>query len=287
MLDKPEKISVVLICASFVVLAVAVGATEYNPGVQVGYWVEYRNLVSGGTGNPEDFNVTEWMKMEVTLVTGNRVTVQMSRKLMNGTVQPGLDYLFDVATGETDRSANAADLWNNYLVVAGNLAEGSDTHLAVLLPSGAATSTRAAMFINKTETRDLLGLNRTVNLVDYYESSNATTTDYGYEFHAVYDQATGMLLNLNCSLTYPSIPMGNEVLSYSAAEINTKPRPTDYTLVYTGVAVTAVIILAGASTFVLRRRRKSLAEKKAVDRKLPKRKHTLRAHPSCLAQSFS
>lgn len=252
MLDKLEKISVVLICASFVFLAVPVGTTEYSPGVQVGYWVEYKNLVSGGTGNPEDFNVTEWMKMEVTLVTGNRVTVQMSRKLMNGTVQPAaFDYVFDVATNEMDRSTNAADLWNNYLVVAGNLAEGSDTHLAVLLPKGS-----TAMFINKTETRDLLGLNRTVNLVDYYDSSNATL-DYNYEFHALYDQVTGMLLNLNCSLIYPDFPFGNEVLSYSAAGINTKPRPTDYTLVYIGGTVTAIIILAGAAAFILRRRRKS------------------------------
>lgn len=251
MLDKLEKVFVILICTCFVVLVVPVGATEYNPGVQVGYWVEYRNLVSGGIGNPEGFNVTEWMKMEVTLVTGNRVTVHTSRMLMNGTFQDGYDYVFDVATGETDRSADAANLWNNYLVVAGNLAEGSDTHLAVLLPKGS-----AAMFINKTETKNLLGLNRTVNIVDYNESVNAIP-DYSYEFHAVYDQATGMLLDLNYSLTSQSIPSGNEVVSYSAAEINTKPKSSDNTLTYTEVTIAVVIIVVIVVALVVRLRRKT------------------------------
>jgi hypothetical protein len=253
MQDNLEKVFVVLICASFVVLAVPVGATEYSPGVQVGYWVEYRNLVSGGTGNPEDFNATEWMKMEVTLVTGNRVTVHTSRMLMNGTFQDGYDYVFDVATGETDRSGDSSNLWNNYFVVAGNLAGGSDTHLAVVLPEGS-----AAMFINKTETKDLLGMNRTVNLVDRNASLNAIP-DYDYQFHSVYDQTTGMLLELNYSLTSHSIPSTNEVVSYSAAEINTKPKSSDNTLTYTEVAIAVVIIVAVAATLVVRRRRKAHA----------------------------
>lgn len=253
MLDKLEKVLTILICTSFVVLVVPVGATEFNPGVQVGYWVEYRNLVSGGTGNPEDFNATEWMKMEITLVTGNRVTVHTSRMLMNDTFQDGYDYVFDVATGETDRSADATNLWNNYLVVAGNLAEGSDTHLAVLLPKGS-----AAMLINKTETKDLLGMNRTVNLVDYNESFNAIP-DYNYELHVVYDQATGMLLELNYSLTSHSIPSANEVVSYSAAEINTKPKSSDNTLTYAEVTIAVVITAVIAAALVVRRRRKAHA----------------------------
>jgi hypothetical protein len=276
--DKLEKVIAILICASFVVLAVPVGATEYNPGVQVGYWVEYRNLVSGGTGNPEDFNVTEWMKMEVTLVTGNRVTVHTSRMLMNGTFQDGYDYVFDVATGETDRSADATNLWNNYFVVAGNLTENSDTRLKV----AGLTEGVSQMLINKTETRALLGTDRTVDLVNYSSSLGAL---FDYRFYAVYDQATGMLLELNVSLTSQMAPSTNEVLYFSAAEINTKPRPTDYTLVYTGVAVTAVIILAGASAFVLRRRRKSRAEKKTAGRKLL-RSGFLRVL-GCLTESYS
>jgi hypothetical protein len=253
MLDKLEKILVVLICASFGVLVAPVRATEYSPGVQAGYGVEYRNLVSSGPYNPEDFNVTQWMKMEVTLVIGNRVTVHTSRKLMNGTFQDGGDYVFDVATGETDRSASPTDLWSNYFVVAGNLTEGSDTHLGVMLPKGS-----ALMFINKTETKDLLGANRTVNSVDYKESSN-TIPDYSYEFHATYDQVTGMLLELNYSQTSNSIPSTNEVISYSAAEINTIPKSSDNTLTYAGVIIAIVSVAVIAATLVVRRRRKAHA----------------------------
>ncbi len=253
--DRFEKILVVLVCISILVLTVAVGATEYSPGVQVGYSVRYENFATRGSSDLEEFNATKWMKMEVTHVAASRVTVHTSRTLKNGTFEDGYDYMFDVATGETDRSTSAANLWNNYLVVASNLTEGDDTHLGILLPSNALTGP-VPMFINKTETKDLLGLNRTVNLVDYYESSNATI-EYSYEFHAVYDQATGVLLELNCSLTYPSIPIGNELLSYSAAEINTNQESSDNTLIYAEVAIAVVILVIIAGAFVIRQKRKA------------------------------
>jgi len=253
MLGKLKKVIVAMICASFVILAVPVRAAEYNPGVQVGYWVEYKNLVSRGASNPPDFNTTERMKMEITSIVGERVTVHTSRMLMNGTFQDGYDYVFDVATGETDRSADSSNLWNNYFIVAGNLTEGSDTHLAVALPEGS-----SAMFINKTETRDLLGVNRTVNLVNYNESLNAIP-DYDYQFHVVYDQTTGMLLELNYSLTSHSIPSANELVSYSAADISTTPKSPDNTMIYTEVAIAAVIIVVVAAALVVRRRRKAHA----------------------------
>jgi hypothetical protein len=249
MLDKLDRALAVLICASFIVLAVPVGATDHNPGVQVGYWVEYGNFVTRGPVDSENLNATKWMKMEVTLVVGNRVTVHTSRMFKNDTFQDGSDYVFDVATNETDRSANATDLWSNYLMVAGNLAEGSDTHLLVALPEGL-----AAMFINKTETKDLLGMNRTVNLVDRNESLEPY---YDYEFHLVYDQATGMLLELNCSLTSRNVPSTNEMLSYSATEINTTPKSSDNTLTYAIVTIAAVIIVVIAVALVIRQRRKA------------------------------
>ena len=251
MLGKLKKFIAAMICASFVILAVPARATEYNLGVQVGYWVEYRNLVSRGASNPPDFNTTEWMKMEITSTVGKRVTIHTSRMLMNGTFQDGYDYVFDVATGETDRSADPSNLWNNYFIVAGDLTEGSDTHLAVALPEGS-----SAMFINKTETRDILGMNRTVNLVNYSESLNVIP-DYYYQFHVVYDQTTGMLLELDYSLTSHSIPSANELVSYSAADISTTPKPPDNTLIYAEVAVAAVTVGAVAAALVVRRRRKA------------------------------
>jgi len=256
LLDKLEKIFVILICTSFVVLAVPVGATEYNPGVQVGYWVEYGNFVTRGLGDPENFNTTKWMKMEVTRVVGSRITVHTSRTLMNGTFQDGSDYVFDAATNETDRSANATNLWNNYLMVAGNLTEGSDTHLILIIPEGFSLRP-AAMFINKTETKDLLGMNRTVNLVDYYYSNS--TYYYDYRFYVAYDQTTGMLLELNYSLTSQISPDANEEFSFSATDLNTKPKSSDNTLIYTEVAIAVVIVVIIATALVVRRRRKAHA----------------------------
>jgi hypothetical protein len=259
MLEKLEKIFVILICTCFVVLVLPVGATDYAPGVHVGDSVVYESIVASGAANYENLSATEWIKMEVTLVMGNRVTVHTSRMMKetwpDTREQDGSDYVFDVSTNETDRSSNPANLWNNYFLVAGNLSEGSDTHQILQIPEGS-DSRPAAILINKTETKDILGMNRMVNVVDYHYSNSTYYHQPDYRFYAVYDYTTGMLLELNCSLTSRVIPGANEETSYSAIEINTKPRPTDYTLVYTGVAVTAVIILAGAYVLVLRRRRK-------------------------------
>lgn len=114
------------------------------------------------------------------------------------------------------------------------------------------------MFINKTETRDLLGVNRTVNLVNYNESLNVIP-DYDYQFHVVYDQTTGMLLELNYSLTSHSTPSTNELVSYSAADISTTPKPPDNMLIYTEVVIATVIIVTVAAALVVRRRRKAHA----------------------------
>jgi hypothetical protein len=250
MLGKLKKFVVALIYASLVILVAPGEAAEYNPGVQVGYWVEYKNLVSGGPYNPQDFNMTDWMKMEVTSVVGKRVTVHTSRMLKNGTFQDGYDYVFDAQTRETDRSADPSSLWNNYFIIAGNLTENSDTHLTLRLNPGA-----FPMLVNETETRDLLGTNRAVNLVNYSESLESY---YNYQFYAMYDQATGMLLELNISTISQTTPSSNEMLSFSAADINTKPRSSDYALVYTGVAIAAFIVVAVA---LLIRRRKKRAKK--------------------------
>jgi hypothetical protein len=262
MQDKLSKVVVALLSACFVILSVPVKAAEYNPGVQVGYWVEYKNLASSGPYNPQDFNVTEWMRMEVINVVGRNVTVHTSQMLKDGTFLDGYDYVFDVDTGGTDRSADPSNLWNNYFIIAGNLTENSDTHLTLRLDPGA-----FPMLVNKTETRDLLGTNRAVNKVNYSESLEGY---YDYQFYAMYDQATGMLLELNISTTSQTTPSGNEVLSFSAADINTKPRPPDYALVYTGVAFAAFIVVAAA--LVLVRRRKTRAEKPVQE--ASNKKHT-------------
>jgi len=256
MLGKVEKTFVVLVCASLVALAVSVGATEYNPGVQVGYWVEYGNFVTRGLDDSENFNETKWMKMEVTRVVGNRVTVHISRTFKNDTFEDGSDCVFDVATNETDRSANGTNLWNNYAMVAGNLTETSDTHLILIIPEGFSLRP-AAMFINKTETKDLLGMYRTVNLVDYYYSNS--TYYYDYRFYAAYDQTTGMLLELNYSLTSQISPDTNEEFSFSATDLNTKLTSSDKTLIYAEVVIAVVIVVIIAAAFVVRRRRKAHA----------------------------
>jgi len=248
MQGKLKKFVVALICASLVILVAPGEAAEYSPGVQVGYWVEYRNLVSGGPFNPQDFNTTKWMKMEVTSVVGKRVTVHTSRMLENGSFQDGYDYVFDVETGETDRSTDPSSLWSNYFIIAGNLTENSDTRLKLRLSLGA-----FPMLVNETETRDLLGTNRSVNVVNYSESLEPY---YGYKFYAMYDQATGMLLELNVSTVSKTTPTSNEVISFSAVDINAKPRPFDYALIYTGVAI-AAFILGAIALLALRKKKRT------------------------------
>lgn len=221
----------------FLIQPVLTEALGHDPGVQVGYWVKYGNIVGVGPFYT-DFNETDYIKVEVVRVAGSQVNLRMSRTFKNGTLQPGVEMEFHFDTGITDAGTN----WYSHFIIPAGLVENDE----VKGPSGA-----SSMIINKTETRYVLGANRTVDIANY-TASIANYVDY--QFLAIYDQTTGFLLQFNESYISQSTPAGNEILSFEAVEMNTIPSASDMTPIYVASAVVLAAVAAGL--LVLRRKRK-------------------------------
>jgi hypothetical protein len=69
-------------------LALPVFAITYNPGVTVGQNVKYGNFSGVGPG-VESFNDYNWLKLQVTDVSGKTVTLLSNSQFKNGTAIPG------------------------------------------------------------------------------------------------------------------------------------------------------------------------------------------------------
>ena len=222
----------------FLIQPVLTEALGHDPGVQVGYWVKYGNIVGVGPSYT-DFNETDYIKVEVVSVAGSQVNLRRSSTFKNGTLQPGVEMEFHFDTGVTDAGTN----WYGPFIIPAGLVENDE----VKRPSGA-----SSMIINKTETRYVLGANRTVDIVSYTASIVVNYVDY--QFLAIYDQTTGFLLQFNESYISQSTPSGNEILSFEAVEMNTIPSSSDMTSIYVASAVVVAAVAAGL--LILRRKRK-------------------------------
>jgi hypothetical protein len=70
------------------VFILPVYALEYNPGVAAGQYVKYGNFVSSGPGF-ESFRDYDWLKLEVTNISGKDVTLLSIGQFKNGKSLPG------------------------------------------------------------------------------------------------------------------------------------------------------------------------------------------------------
>lgn len=68
--------------------AFPVSALEYNVGVTKGQYVKYGNFVGIGPGI-EVFNDYDWLKLEITDVSGKEATLLSTGQFKNGAAIPG------------------------------------------------------------------------------------------------------------------------------------------------------------------------------------------------------
>ncbi len=229
----------ILLVAAFLTASGApVFAAEYNPGVAVGQYIRYGNFVGEGPG-VEAFNDYEWLKLEITEVSGKEVTLLSTSQYKNGTAIPGSGDI-SVWNIETGMENGAPSVQGP--IIAADLNQGDP-----IPPPDTYT-------VNRTETRTYLGITRTVNVLDL----TLSTPDYTVSLLYVYDRASGMLLESTTQTTPVDPQSDSTTVSYSAVETNlfestTNPPGLPILLI---VAVVVVVVAVVVLVLVLLTRRK-------------------------------
>jgi len=160
---------------------VPVSAVTYNPGVSVGQYVVMGNF--WGIGDPafvSSVTAQDWLRYDVTAVNGKEVTLASSGRLKNGTAVGGGTATYNVEAGTMSTQYANNTPYTNGEIIAGNLSEGD-----MIPPPG-------YLKVNKTQTVVYFGVTRTVDIVNSTWSTPDVTIDYG----VVYDQITGLMLEI-------------------------------------------------------------------------------------------
>ena len=228
------------------VLAFPVSAVSYSPGVTSGQYVKYGNFVGTGPGF-EGLGDQDSLILQVTNIAGNQVTLLSTGQFKNGTAVPGNGTVsvWDVAAGTESGVPSTQGP-----IIAANLKVGD----AIPPPE--------TYTVNSTESRQYLGVTRSVNIL----SITISTPDYNSSLTYIYDKASGMLLESFSAITAQdqSGPVTSEYSSSITqtnifSSISTSPTPTNPTqnipIEYIIILVIAVILVAVASVIILFRKR--------------------------------
>lgn len=175
-----------MLVAVFVMLVVSMVPMSFGAvtvGVKAGDWIKYQISASGDTSEGfGDINQTDWMKGEVSSVSGTSVTMQMIAHYKNGSTAPIQTLVGDVAAGSGDLS---------FILIPADLKEGDTLQLAMFGSSN--------MVINDTVSRTYAGASRSANHFGVSASGGGFTV----AANAYWDQATGILLELSMSMITP------------------------------------------------------------------------------------
>jgi hypothetical protein len=199
-----HKFLIACLLTTFLFVALSLPATfalEYTPGVTTGQYVKYGNFIGNGPG-VESFNDYNWLKIEITSVSGNEVTLFSTGQFRNGTAIPG--------NGTTT-------VWNVEAGTEHGIQSTQGPIIAANLNQGDAIPPLNTYTLNRTEDRTYLGIRRTINILNVVVS----TPDYNNTATYVYDKVSGMLAE-SSSITVTQAqpePVTSE-FAYSITETN-------------------------------------------------------------------
>ncbi len=217
-------VSITLLLAS---ATLPIFAIEYLPGVTQGQYIKYGNFVGIGPG-VESFNDYDWLRLEVTRVSGSEVTLLSTSQFKNGTAIPGngTTVFWNVQTGTENGVPKTQGP-----IIAANLNQGDP-----IPPSGTYT-------VNKTENQVYLGISRSVNILN----ATAFTPEYNLTVTYVYDKLSGMLLESISKTTTQGQPEPiTSTYSYSIVETNifsSLPTPIPTIPEFSAQTLTATILI--------------------------------------------
>jgi len=181
MVDFKCRIALSLTLVLIAAFVVPVSAVSYNPGVSVGQYVKMGNYWGiGDTDFVNNVKEMDWLKYEVIAVNGNEVTLASSGRLKNGTAVGGGAATYNVEAGTMSTQYANNTPYTNGPIIAANLSQGD-----IVPPPG-------YLKVNRTETMVYFGVSRKVNIVN----STWSTPDDAVNYDVVYDQITGMMLEI-------------------------------------------------------------------------------------------
>lgn len=241
-MSRLKFLTVLLSAALLAAFVLPVLAVAYNPGVEIEQYVKYGNFVGVGQG-VESFNDYDWLKLQVTDVSGKDVTLLSTSQFKNGTAIAGNDTIsvWNIETGTQDGVTSTQGP-----IIAANLNQG-DT-----IPP---TNTYV---VNGTESRTYLGISRTVNILD----ASLSTPDYNATLTYVYDKASGMLLESTTQTVTQADPQPvTTTISYIVIETNifgstSNPSPSvpEFPIIVVGAVI--VVLIGVAVSLILVKRKK-------------------------------
>jgi hypothetical protein len=122
-LFKLKLLTALLTIALLAAFVFPVLALTYNPGVATGQYVKYGNFVGIGQG-VESFNDYDWLKLQVTGVSGKDVTFLSTSQFKNGTALAGNNTIsvWNIETG----TENGVPSTQGYIIAA-NLNQGDQS----------------------------------------------------------------------------------------------------------------------------------------------------------------
>ena len=235
-------LAITLALAILASIVVPVFAAQYSPGVTVGQYVKYGNFVGAGQG-AEEFNNYYWLKVQVTAISRKEVTLLSTSQYKNGTAIAGNGTVsvWNVETGTENGVPSTQGS-----IIAGNLNQGD-----AIPPAN-------TYLVNRTETRNYLGVSRSVNLLD----ASFSTPDYTTSLTYVYDKASGMLLESTIQTTTQAQPQPViTTISYGVIETNifssTNPSPTvpEFPSPILAVALFVLMLISSLLLLLTRKRR--------------------------------
>ena len=215
-------------------------AIEYNPGVSKGQYVKYGNFVGIGQG-VETFSDYDWLKLEVTDVSGEEITLLSTGQFKNGEAIPG---------------NGTVEVWNVEIGTENGIQSTQGPIIAANLNEGDEIPPPNTYMINRTENRIYLGVSRSVNIL----AATVSTPDYNTSLTYVYDRSSGMLLESTVETTQNQPELATSTYSYSATETNifglTPTETPSLPIEYIIAAIAVVIIIVVVASLVLRKRTK-------------------------------
>ena len=240
-LSKLKFLTALLFAALLAAFVFPVLAVTYNPGVETGQYVKYGNFVGVGQG-VESFNDYDWLKLQVTGISGKDVTLLSTSQFKNGTAIEGNGTIsiWNIETGTQDGVPSTQGP-----IIAANLNQGNP-----IPPPN-------TYVVNSTESRTYLGVSRTVNILD----ASLSTPDYNATLTYVYDKASGMLLESTTQTVTQADPQPiTTTISYSIIETNifgstANPSPSVPELSIAAVGAVVVLMSVVVGLILFKRRK--------------------------------